>query len=69
MAVYQKIGANIRNGMASIQPPPGGVAVQTIFLDDDRVQRLSALPGSGTLDARYKTGGATGWERPGSNLT
>lgn len=71
MAWHFLLGSGIiRNGMATIQPPPGGSgSSQNIYgADTGYAQHFSAVPAnlSGVLDSRFKRGGSGSWERPGS---
>ena len=71
MAVAKAINANdIINGLVTIQPTPFGTS-RSYYDNTARTQHLADVNGFllTNENSRYKTGGGTGWERPGSNLT
>jgi hypothetical protein len=69
MAVYYQIdnGRPIQNGGA-VGLAPQAKSTQGFVVQGpvENVSHTSAY--EGLLDGRFKVGGATGWERPGSNL-
>jgi hypothetical protein len=71
MASYNFINpaTPIRNGCAVAHAPQMNSG-EGVTLKTDREQDLT-LPNntSAVLDIRFKVGGSTGWERPGSDLT
>jgi hypothetical protein len=71
VATYNLIdpAKQIQNGVA-VGWAPQAKSTQGAYLKTDRIEAVPA--GDGTLtniNGRFKVGGSTGWERPGSNLT
>lgn len=70
MAVYALInsGKPILNGAAMCRAPQDK-ATQGVIMQptDGYAEALASDANAAVLDGRYKVGGSTGWERPGSN--
>lgn len=70
MAIYAKVNPNrpIENGCA-VGWAPTNASTQGIVIQDGIAEKLDTMDSlQALLNGRYKTGGTTGWERPGSNL-
>jgi hypothetical protein len=70
MATFAKIDAGqpVRNGAVTCQPLPGG-EVPAYHGHEQDINDPSGLAQMARVNAAYKAGATTGWERPGSDLT
>jgi hypothetical protein len=69
MAIYAKIDTNkpiLNGGAATYAPPAGSTMAGGFYGATEELPNMDALQTK--LNGRYKIGGATGWERQGSDL-